>query len=56
MGLYGLNWEGDYWDGIESVSNIGIHGTQITQKSADIINYQQNKSASLCVFCVIRVQ
>ncbi len=26
------------------------------QINADIINYQQNKSASVCVFCVICVQ
>lgn len=29
----------------EGVSNIGIHGTQMTRTSANIINYQLNKSA-----------
>ena len=41
------------------LKNIGIHGTLTTQTSADrrrYINYQQNKSASVCVFCVIRVR
>ena len=46
-------------DVAEPLKNIGIHGTQTTQTSADrrrYINYQQNKSASVCVFYVIRVR